>query len=92
VGAGDTFKPFAINLGTMWLVRLTLAYALSQRFGLLLAGGFAIMTMTSIDKLGARRERPAWATALLVLITRYNEAISMPSMGEFGDKINKYIG
>lgn len=34
VGAGDTFKPAAINLGTMWLVRLTLAYALSQRFGL----------------------------------------------------------
>lgn len=27
-----------------------------------------------------------------VLRTRYNEAISMPSMGEFGDKINKYIG
>ena len=34
VGAGDTFKPAAINLGTMWLVRLTLAYALSQSYGL----------------------------------------------------------
>ena len=30
---------------------------LSQRFGLLLAGGFAIMTVTSIDKLGPRRDR-----------------------------------
>lgn len=34
VGAGDTFKPAAINLGTMWLVRLTLAYGLSQNYGL----------------------------------------------------------
>lgn len=34
VGAGDTFKPAAINLGTMWLVRLTLAYGLSQSYGL----------------------------------------------------------
>lgn len=34
VGAGDTFKPAAINLGTMWLVRLTLAYALSKSYGL----------------------------------------------------------
>lgn len=34
VGAGDTFKPAAINLGTMWLVRLTLAYALSKNYGL----------------------------------------------------------
>ncbi len=34
VGAGDTFKPAAINLGTMWLVRLTLAYALSKSHGL----------------------------------------------------------
>ncbi|GFK93194.1 Sensor histidine kinase YpdA [Fundidesulfovibrio magnetotacticus] len=39
---------------------------LSQRFGLLLAGGFAIMTVTSIDKLGPRRDRPLWATLLLV--------------------------
>ena len=34
VGAGDTFKPAAINLGTMWLVRLTLAYGLSKNYGL----------------------------------------------------------
>lgn len=34
VGAGDTFKPAAINLGTMWLVRLTLAYSLSKSYGL----------------------------------------------------------
>ena len=34
VGAGDTFKPAAINLGTMWLVRLTLAYGLSKTYGL----------------------------------------------------------
>lgn len=34
VGAGDTFKPAAINLSTMWLVRLTLAYALSKSYGL----------------------------------------------------------
>ena len=34
VGAGDTFKPAAINLGTMWLVRLTRAYALSKSYGL----------------------------------------------------------
>ncbi len=34
VGAGDTFKPAAINLGTMWLVRLTLAYGLSRSYGL----------------------------------------------------------
>ncbi len=34
VGAGDTFKPAAINLGTMWLVRLTLAYAFSKSHGL----------------------------------------------------------
>lgn len=34
VGAGDTFKPAAINLGTMWLIRLTLAYALSKSYGL----------------------------------------------------------
>ena len=34
VGAGDTKKPAAINLGTMWCVRLTLAYALSKSYGL----------------------------------------------------------
>ena len=41
---------------------------LSQRFGLLLAGGFAIMTVTSLDKLGPRRDRPLWATLLLVVL------------------------
>ena len=34
VGAGDTKKPAMINLGTMWLVRLTLAYGLSKSYGL----------------------------------------------------------
>lgn len=34
VGAGDTFKPAAINLSTMWFVRLTLAYGLSKNYGL----------------------------------------------------------
>lgn len=34
VGAGDTFKPALMNLGSMWCVRLTLAYALSQTYGL----------------------------------------------------------
>lgn len=34
VGAGDTRKPAMINLGTMWLVRLTLAYAFSKSYGL----------------------------------------------------------
>lgn len=41
---------------------------LSQRFGLLLAGCFAVMTVTAIDKLGPRRDRPLWATALLTLL------------------------
>ena len=34
VGAGDTFKPAAINLSAMWFVRLTLAYGLSKSYGL----------------------------------------------------------
>lgn len=34
VGAGDTKKPALINLSTMWLVRLTLAYGLSKNYGL----------------------------------------------------------
>ncbi len=41
---------------------------LSQRFGLLLAGGFAITTVTSIDKLGPGRDRPLWATILLIVM------------------------
>ena len=34
VGAGDTFKPSLINLGSMWFVRLTLAYALASTYDL----------------------------------------------------------
>lgn len=34
VGAGDTLKPAIMNLGSMWCVRLTLAYALSHHYGL----------------------------------------------------------
>jgi Na+-driven multidrug efflux pump len=34
VGAGDTMKPALINLGTMWCVRLTLAYMLASQYGL----------------------------------------------------------
>lgn len=34
VGAGDTFKPSAMNLLSMWAVRLSLAALLAPRFGL----------------------------------------------------------
>ncbi len=34
VGAGDTLKPAAMSLFSMWCVRLTLAYALAQHYGL----------------------------------------------------------
>lgn len=34
VGAGDTLKPSMINLGSMWLIRLTLAYCLASQYGL----------------------------------------------------------
>ncbi len=34
VGAGDTLKPSMINLGSMWLIRLTLAYYLASQYGL----------------------------------------------------------
>lgn len=34
LGAGDTLKPAVMNLASMWCVRLTLAYALSQYYGL----------------------------------------------------------
>ncbi|PNB06081.1 MATE family efflux transporter, partial [Pseudomonas sp. FW305-67] len=30
----DTLKPSLINLGSMWLIRLTTAYALASRYGL----------------------------------------------------------
>ena len=34
VGAGDTLRPSLINLGSMWLIRLSLAYALASNYGL----------------------------------------------------------
>lgn len=34
VGAGDTLRPALMNLGSMWLVRLTLAAVLAPRYGL----------------------------------------------------------
>jgi putative MATE family efflux protein len=34
LGAGDTLKPAVMNLASMWCVRLTLAYGLSQSYGL----------------------------------------------------------
>lgn len=34
VGAGDTFRPSLINLGSMWFVRLTLASVLASTYGL----------------------------------------------------------
>ena len=34
VGAGDTLIPSLINLGSMWLIRLGLAYMLAQHYGL----------------------------------------------------------
>ena len=35
VGAGDTFRPALINLGSMWMVRLTLAAVLATDYGLM---------------------------------------------------------
>jgi Na+-driven multidrug efflux pump len=35
VGIGDTLRPAAINLGCMWLVRLTLAAVLAKHYGLM---------------------------------------------------------
>ncbi|MBR5652933.1 MAG: MATE family efflux transporter [Prevotella sp.] len=34
VGAGDTFKPAMMNLGSMWLVRLSMAAILAKSYGL----------------------------------------------------------
>lgn len=34
VAAGDTLRPAAMSLFSMWCVRLTLAYVLSQSYGL----------------------------------------------------------
>lgn len=41
---------------------------LSQRFGLLLAGGFAIMTMAPFERMNMGRERPAWATVAVTVL------------------------
>lgn len=35
VGAGDTFKPFLMNIGSMWLVRISLAAILASKYGLI---------------------------------------------------------
>lgn len=43
VGAGDTFRPALINLGSMWFVRLTLAALLAGKYGL--PGVWAAMAM-----------------------------------------------
>lgn len=67
VGAGDTFKPAAINLGTMWLVRLTLAYGLSQSYGL---EGVWIAMATELTFRGVlfliRLFRGSWMKSFLV--------------------------
>lgn len=34
IGAGDTFKPFLMNVGSMWIVRITLAAVLATDMGL----------------------------------------------------------
>ena len=34
VGAGDTFKPFLMNVGSMWVVRISLAALLASSLGL----------------------------------------------------------
>lgn len=34
VGAGDTFKPFLMNVGSMWIIRISLAYLLASHMGL----------------------------------------------------------
>ncbi|OLN29314.1 Histidine kinase internal region [Desulfovibrio sp. DV] len=41
---------------------------LSQRFGLLLAGGFAIMTMAPFERMGLGQKRPAWTTAAVTVL------------------------
>ena len=41
---------------------------LSQRFGLLLAGGFAIMTMAPFERMNMGRQRPAWATVAVTVL------------------------
>jgi two-component system sensor histidine kinase LytS len=46
----------------------TLFIQMSQRFGLLLAGGFAIMTMAPFERMGMGRERQGWATAAVTVL------------------------
>jgi two-component system, LytTR family, sensor histidine kinase LytS len=41
---------------------------LSQRIGLLLAGGFAIMTLAPLERLDFGRARPVWATACVTAL------------------------
>lgn len=41
---------------------------LSQRFGLLLAGGFAIMTLAPFERMSTARERPVWATVAVTVL------------------------
>ncbi len=41
---------------------------LSQRFGLLLAGGFAIMTLAPFERMRTGRERPLWSTLAVTIL------------------------
>lgn len=41
---------------------------LSQRFGLLLAGGFAIMTLAPFERINMGRQRPLWSTITVTLL------------------------
>ena len=67
VGAGDTLKPAAISLCSMWLVRLTLAYMLSIEYGLV-----GVWTAMAIEltfrglMLTARLFRGKWMNASIV--------------------------
>ena len=67
VGAGDTLKPAAISLCSMWLVRLTLAYTLSINYGLV-----GVWTAMAIEltfrglMLTARLFRGKWMNASIV--------------------------
>jgi two-component system sensor histidine kinase LytS len=41
---------------------------LSQRFGLLLAGGFAIMTLAPFERMNIGRDRPLWSTVAAMVL------------------------
>ncbi|MGE4538143.1 MAG: LytS/YhcK type 5TM receptor domain-containing protein [Desulfovibrio sp.] len=41
---------------------------LSQRFGLLLAGGFAIMTLAPFERMNIGRDRPLWSTLAAIVL------------------------